>query len=103
MAQTIRRFFTLALLLVARTADAQDIVGVVTDSATNEPLRCVDVTVQDTAGHVLRRTLTAADGAFRLETPPGPNQLEFAVWHRIPVRREVLSVDGTGRPPQYAI
>jgi len=99
----IRRILPLALLLVARVTAAQGIVGVVTDSATNEPLPCVDVTLQDSVGHVLQRALTAADGSFRLEAPAGPRSLEFAVWHRLPVKREMLSGDGAGLPLHYAL
>jgi TonB family protein len=97
----------LCFLLLSSPAllSAQGFVGgVAFDSASGAPLRCVDVSVQDTAGRVFRRTQTAADGTFRLEAPAGPHQLEFAIWRHDPVKRTMLPVDGTsGGPPRYAL
>jgi TonB family protein len=93
----------LTLLLAALPLGAQSPVsGVAVDSITDTPLRCVDVTLQDTAGRVVARTLTAADGGFRLESPSeGRHELQFAVWKRAPARRAIQSTDGA--PPRYAL
>lgn len=74
----MRTSILLALLLAAAPLGAQRVTGVAVDSSTDVPLRCVDVTLQDTTGRVLARTLTAADGSFGLEAAsPGPHELRF--------------------------
>ena len=94
----MRVALSVALLLAAAPLAAQDVVGgVAIDSATGVPMRCVDVTLQDTTGHVLARTQTTSDGTFHLEGPAGPHELEFTVWNRAPVRRATLSMDSATR------
>jgi hypothetical protein len=101
----MRIIVALALLLGATPLAAQRVVrGLALDSLTGAPLRCVDVTLQDTTGKVVARTLTAADGSFRLESPPGRHELEFVVWGRAPAKRTILSPDSaTGRPRYYPL
>ena len=101
----MRTSILLALLLAAAPLGAQRVTGVAVDSSTDVPLRCVDVTLQDTTGRVLARTLTAADGSFGLEAAsPGPHELRFTVWRRAPAMRAIQSMDGSSeKPPRYAL
>ena len=101
----MRRTLLLVLLLAAAPLGAQQsVAGVAVDSLTGAPLRCVDVTLQDTTGRVVARTLTASDGSFGLETTTAPHELEFAVWNRAPTKRAILSADSaTSRPRYYTL
>jgi len=99
----ICRILALALLLAARTADAQGIAGVVADSATDEPLRCVDVALVDSTDHVLAWTSSAADGAFRFDaSAPGAHHLRFNVWHHVPIAAP-LPTPAAGSPTRYRV
>jgi TonB family protein len=101
----MRTSILLASLLAAAPLGAQRVTGVAVDSSTDVPLRCVDVTLQDTTGRVIARALTAADGSFGLEAPsPGPHELQFTVWRRAPAMRAIQSMDGSSeKPPRYAL
>lgn len=99
----IRRILALALLFAARAADAQGIVGVVADSATNEPLRCVDVALVDSTDHVLAWTSTGAEGAFRFDSSAsGAHHLRFNVWHHTPIAAPLPST-AAGPPMRYRL
>ena len=78
---------TLALLIVATPVHAQGYVGGYTvDSATSEPLPCVEVALVDTTGRVVTRQLSASDGMFQLDAPPrGVYRLRFSVWYHEPL------------------
>lgn len=78
---------TLALLLVAAPVHAQGYVGGYTvDSATSEPLPCVEVALVDTSGCVVTRQLSVNDGMFQLDAPPrGVYRLRFSVWYHEPL------------------
>lgn len=101
----IRRILAFALLFAARTADAQGIVGVVADSATDEPLRCVDVALVDSTDHVLAWTSTAADGAFRFDSSAaGARHLRFNVWHHVPIVAPLAaSTPADGTPTRFRL
>jgi len=101
----IRRICALVLLLVARTADAQGIVGVATDSGTNEPLRCVDVALEDSTNHVLAWSSTGVEGAFRFDSSAsGAHHLRFNVWHHVPIAAPLpASPTARGAPTRYRL
>lgn len=101
----IRRILALAFLVAARTAGAQGIVGVVADSATDEPLRCVDVALVDSTDHVLAWTSTAADGAFRFDSSAsGGHHLRFNVWHHVPIAASLPTpAPVAGSPTRYRL
>lgn len=63
---------TILLMLLALTAAAQHITGIVTDAATGEPLPFVNVRHSDGRG-----MQTAADGSFRLPFRAGKLQISF--------------------------
>lgn len=102
---TMRTTLAILLLLAASPLAAQEIVtGAALDSLTGAPLPCVEVTLRDTAGRVVARALTARDGGFRLENPPGEHMLQFEVFGRAPVTRAILPADSaTGRPRYYPL
>jgi TonB family protein len=94
-----------ALLFATAPLWAQDSVrGYAVDAASGLPLRCVDVTVQDTSGHAVAHALTASDGSFRLDAPAGgTHRLEFAVWHFSPLTTMMRADSVPGRPPVYPL
>jgi TonB family protein len=90
-----RAIASLALLLIPALVQGQGYVGgFVLDSATNEPLQCVQVALLDTAGHVVARQLTMPDGAFQMEPPSkGTYQLRFSIWGHETLYAEPEEID----------
>jgi TonB family protein len=72
-----------ALFLISTSLHAQALVGgFAVDSATGRRLECVDVALEDTAGHVVARTQTTTDGMFQFDAPArGAYRYKFSVWH----------------------
>jgi hypothetical protein len=88
----VRRSCLLILLLSAAPLSAQGVVGIATDSTTNEPLRCVDVALVDSTDHVLAWSSTGADGAFRFDSAAsGAHHLRFNAWHHTPINAPLPS------------
>lgn len=99
------RILTLALVVLATRASAQSIVGVTADSATNEPLRCVDVALEDSASQVLAWSSTGDEGTFRFDSATaGAHHVRFTVWHHRPiVARLVAPSAADGSKPRYRL
>jgi len=76
-----------ALFVAVAPLHAQGVVGgIAVDSATGMRLACVDVTLEDTTGHVVARAQTTNDGAFQFDAPArGAYRYRFDVWHHLPV------------------
>lgn len=97
------RIATLLLFVLATRAGAQSVVGIVADSATNAPLRCVDVAVEDSTNHVLSWTSTGDEGTFRVDSSTaGAHHLRFSVWYHAPIVAP-LSAATTGAPTRYQL
>ena len=86
-----------ALLLVTAPAYAQGYIGgVVLDSASNAPLACLEVSLVDTADHVVDRQLTADNGQFQLDAPvKGSYRLRFFAWSHHPLYGPLEDLDPT--------
>lgn len=99
------RFLTVALLALALPASAQSIVGVAADSATNEPLRCVDVALEDSASHVLAWSSTGDEGTFRFDsTTTGAHHVRFTIWYHQPIIAPLVAPSATdGSTPRYRL
>jgi TonB family protein len=78
---------SLALLVAGAPLYAQGLVGgIAVDSATGAKLPCVDVVLEDTAGHVVARDRTSEDGAFQFDAPArGAYRYRFEIWQHEPV------------------
>lgn len=91
----MRRILALTLFLIPPAAAAQGFVGgVAVDSATGMKLACVDVTLEDTTGHVVARRQTNMDGTFEFDAPArGAYRLKFDVWHHQSVVGPVVMLE----------
>jgi len=91
----MRITLVLGLFVLAAPLRAQGLVGgFVMDSATGARLPCVDVTLEDTTGHVVARSLTTNDGAFQFDAPPrGAYRYTFSVWHHRPTTGPIEMLD----------
>jgi TonB family protein len=101
----VRTTLAIALSLAAAPLAAQQAVGgLALDARTGTPLRCLEVALQDTAGHTLAHTRTAVDGTFRFDSSSGGlQQLEFGAWRHLPVKAAVLQVGAAGQLPRYQL
>ena len=97
----MRTSILLALLLAASPLGAQSIVGVTADSASNEPLRCVDVALEDSVNHVLAWSSTGDEGTFRFDSATTrAHHIRFVVWHH----RSIVAPAATdGSTPRYRL
>lgn len=79
----------LCLALTSHRSAAQRVAGVVRDSASREPIPGAVVTLLDSAGGLASRTITGADGRFRLPVVGGVRRLQVL---RIGFRPRVLAL-----------
>src|SRR5262245_3978179 len=88
----------LALLLGSSTAGAQQLRGVVRDSASQTPLPGVVLLLLDTSGRVSARSITSEDGGYLISLTPSIQRLRIL---RIGFRPRELAipemVDGSAR------
>lgn len=105
MSNTTSRILTLALLALATPASAQSIVGVTADSATNEPLRCVGVALEDSASQVLAWSSTGDEGTFRFDSATtGAHHVRFTVWYHRPIVAPLVESSAAGGSrPRYRL
>lgn len=80
--------------LLAPAAQAQELLGgYAVDARRNSPLACLDVVLLDSAGTVLRSTVSGPDGGFQLFAPAGiPLTLRFEAWGAHPVDASVAPI-----------
>jgi hypothetical protein len=83
-----------ALAAIARPAGAQQVTGVVRDSASREPVPSAVVRLFDPSGRELERTITGRDGRYRLDALSGGRQLRVV---RIGFRPRTIPLPATGR------
>jgi TonB family protein len=101
----MRITISLALLYIAAPAYAQSVIGVTADSASNEPLRCVDVALEDSASHVLAWSSTGDEGTFRFDSATtGAHHIRFTVWHHRSIVAPLAAPSATdGSTPRYRL
>ncbi len=93
-----------SLSAVARPAHAQEIVGIVADSAANVPLRCVDVALEDSTDHVLAWSSTGDEGTFRFDSSTSTaHHVRFSVWHHAPIVAPLPASSAGGAPTRYKV
>lgn len=85
--ESFKAILLIAVLLPTRLAVAQGVIaGYAVQARSNRPLRCIDVSLVDSAGRTVSATRTREEGMFEFESPaPGVYRLRFSALGIMPV------------------